>query len=98
MWGEEGGGGGGVDVDGDPELVSCELVTGGELVVDEVAGTRWGAGGTERPPIVTTELPAPRGSVGPPPPWGQLFSSCSRKPENDEQTSETGSNSEPMER
>ena len=97
MWGEEGGGGGGVDVDGDPELVSCELLAagGGELLVDEPAGTRWGAGGTERPPIVTTELPDP---VGPPPPWGQLFSSCSRKPATDEQTSETGSNSEPMER
>lgn len=59
--------------------MSCELLAagGGELLVDEPAGTRWGAGGTERPPIVTTELPDP---VGPPPP------------------SETGSNSEPMDR
>ena len=41
----------------------------GGLVEVEMAdeGTRWAAGGTASPLIVTTDPPAPRNSVGPPP-------------------------------
>ena len=41
----------------------------GGLVEVEMAdeGTRWAAGGTASPLIVTTDPPAPRSSVGPPP-------------------------------
>ena len=41
----------------------------GRLVEVEMAdeGTRWAAGGTASPLIVTTDPAAPRSSVGPPP-------------------------------